>query len=276
MHPLFTAFVKAETAFQLTYIAYFLALLAYAASLFIDNRRDEKDRLHQGARILFFVGWVFNALQAYALIESGSTASTLYESLISFSFIFGLLALVVGWIKKVRLLGFISVLIVFSALTLTLNKAGIEITPLPLARQSAWFLLHVTLTLTGYLSATVAFIMGVLALVNPGKHSFEPGSFWAQALGSPDVNFEKLNLQWMRFGFLMLASGLIIGCIWAKFTGSGFGAWDPKENWVFLSWLVVGGVLHMHHVPSFKGRKAVWASVFAWGFILCAYFGLAA
>ncbi len=276
MFQLYANFVKAETAFQLTYIAYFLALLTYGVSLWANKVKDDQDRIYQVARILFLAAWVLNA---YTLISRGIAAGrppfkTFYESLIYFSFIFGLLTLVVEWIKKVRLLGLIAVFIVFSALTYALHKADIEIITLPPALQSAWFLPHVTIYFTGYSSVTVAFVMGVLALMKPGDRSFEPGSFWARALGSTEVNFQKMNLQWIRFGFLLLACGLITGGTWAKFAWSDYWAWDPKENWGLISWLIYAVVLHMNYVPAFKGRKAVMASVAAWGFILFTYFGM--
>ncbi len=282
MAQLYANFIKAEMAFQLTYGLYFFALFAYGLCLFAPTFRDEKDRIYQVARILFLAACLLNA---YMLIHRGIIAGrapskTYYESLIYFSFIFGLLALVVEWIKKVRLLGFISLLIVFSALTYALNKADIEIITLPPALQSAWFLPHVTIYFAGYSSVTVAFVVGILALVKPGDRSFEPGSFWARALGATGakdataVNFEKMNRQWIRFGFLMLACGLITGGTWAKFAWSDYWAWDPKENWGLISWLIYGAVLHMHYTPAFKGRKAVWASVFAWGFVLFTYFGM--
>lgn len=276
MAQLYANFIKAETVFQFTYCLYFFALLAYGFSHFAPWFKDGKDRIYQAGRILFLAAWLLNATM---LLHRGITAGrmpskTYYESLIYFSFIFGLVALAVEWIKKVRLLGFLSLLIVFSALTFALNKADIEIITLPPALQSAWFLPHVTIYFTGYSSVTVAFVLGILALVKPGDRSFEPGSFWARAMGAENVNFEKMNRQWIRFGFLMLACGLITGATWAKFAWSDYWAWDPKENWGLISWLAYGAVLHMHYVPSFKGRKAVWASVFAWGFVLFTYFGM--
>ncbi len=276
MAQLFASFIKAELAFQLTYALYFLALLAYGLCHYTPALKDGKDRIYQAARILFLAAWVLNA---YLLVHRGITAGrppfkTFYESLIYFSLIFGLLALVIEWIKKIRLLGFISLLIVFGALTYALTKADIEIIALPIALRSAWFLPHATIYFAGYSSLTVAFVMAILALLKPGDCSFEPGSFWARAMGATNVNFEKMNRQWTRFGFLMLAGGLISGGTWAKFAWSDYWAWDPKENWGLISWLIYGAVLHMQYVPAFKGRKAVWASIFAWSFVLFTYFGM--
>lgn len=117
----------------------------------------------------------------------------------------------------------------------------------------------------GYLSVTAAFVLGILALASPGDRKPETGSSLAQAMDPTRVNFEKLNRQWLRFGFLMLACGLIINYAWG---------WDPKADLGLISWLIYGAVLHLHYTPIFKGRKAVWASLFAWGLVLFAYFGM--
>lgn len=276
MAQLYASFIKAETEFQLAYMLYFTALLAYGLSLVAPTFKDGKDRIYLAARGLFLAAW---ALNAYTIIHLGIAAGrppsgTYYESLVYFSFVFGLFSLAVEWSRKVRFLGFLSLLIVFSAMTLGLNKADIETSLLPPALRSAWFLPHATIYFLGYSSLTVAFVVGIVALVKAGDRTFEPGSFWARALGATGVNFEKMNRQWVRFGFLMLACGLITGGIWAKSAWSDYWAWDPKENWGLISCLVYGAVLHMHHAPALKGRKALWASVFAWGLVLFTYFGI--
>lgn len=137
------------------------------------------------------------------------------------------------------------------------------------------FQLSSGLCLAGYASFTMAFVLGVVALFKPGAQDLELGSFWARIMGSPELKFEKLNRQWLRFGFLMLTVGLIIGSIGATFTGSDFLAQGPKGNWDLVTWLIYGSVLHLHYLPEFKGRKALWASVLAWGFLVFSYFGVA-
>lgn len=279
MAQIYANFIKADLPFQLTYCLFFLALAAYGLCLAAPAFKDDKERIYQTARWLFLAAW---ALNAYALVQLGIAAGrlpskTFYETLLTFSCLFGLLALVMEWSKKIRLLGFISLFIIFSSLTYALGRADIEIVELPPALQSAWFPPHATIYFAGYASVTVAFVLGVLALAGPGDRRFEAGSFWARAMGVEDgtaVDFEKMNRQWIRFGFLMLACGLITGGLWAKSSWGDYWAWDPKENWGLVSWLVYGAVLHMHYTPAFKGRKALWASIFAWGFVLFAYFGM--
>lgn len=134
--------------------------------------------------------------------------------------------------------------------------------------------LTLALYLLGFAGVTLAFGLGILALLKPRDHQLKPGSFLARALGPLDLNFEQLNRQWIRIGFLLLACGLITGRTLAEPAWSVPWGWDPKSNWGLFSWLIYGAVLHLHYTPAFKGRKAVWASVFAWGLALLTYFGM--
>jgi cytochrome c-type biogenesis protein CcsB len=276
MFHLYANFAKAETPFQLMYVAYLLAFAAYLVSLIRKSPAEGKDPVYEIARALFLGAF---ALNAYTLIERGITAGrppfkTFYESLIYFGFLFGLLTVFIELLKRVRLMAAISLLIILGALTYALGKQDIEIITVPPALRSGWFLPHVTIYFTGYSSVTVAFVLSILALLKPGDRQFEAGSFWARAMGATEINFEQLHRSWLRLGFLLLASGLITGGLWAKFAWSDYWAWDPKENWGLITWLIYGAVLHMHHTDQFRGRKMLWTSAAAWGFILFTYFGM--
>ncbi len=144
----------------------------------------------------------------------------------------------------------------------------------------------------GYASLTMAMGLGILGLLKPGDRRLEPASSGSRATNAPDaneggppapfgrsasplvlphvvsglspaitseLNFEKLNRTWIRFGFLMLAGGLVSHGTWD---------WNPWEYVSLLSGLSYGAVLHMHYVPVLKGRKALWASLGAWVFTL--------
>lgn len=275
MHEMYAHFAKAEGPFQLTLVLYTLAFLAYLASLWAPKFRDEEDRIYQVARVLFLAAWAANA---YTLIGRGIAAGrppfkTFYESLIYFGFIFGGLMVAVEWLKKVRFLGVLANLLILGALGYALHKQDIEIINLPPALNSGWFLPHVTIYFCGYSCVTVAFVLGILALLKPGTRSMVAGSFWARALGATEVDFEQLTIRWIRAGFLFLAAGLITGGTWAKFAWSDYWSWDPKENWGLITWLVYAGVLHLQHT-KWKGRPALKLSLVAWGFIAFTYFGM--
>lgn len=130
--------------------------------------------------------------------------------------------------------------------------------------QGGWTLkLTYCLYLLGYGSLTIALGWGILGLLKPGDRGLEPASFWSRATGATELNFEKLNRTWIRFGFLMLAGGLVSHGTWD---------WGPWEYLSLLAWLTFGAVLHLHYVPAFKGRKSLWASLGAWVFMLLVFF----
>ncbi len=119
--------------------------------------------------------------------------------------------------------------------------------------QAGWALkLSYGLSFLGYASFTIAFVLGIIALLKPGD----------RRLRAIPVNFEKLNRQWIRFGFLLLAGGLAAHGTW------DWGTWEYLSLFSCLSY---GAVLHTHYVPAFKGRKALWASLGAWGFTLLVF-----
>ncbi|HJU82686.1 MAG TPA: cytochrome c biogenesis protein CcsA [Holophagaceae bacterium] len=269
-------FAKAEGPFQLTALAYGLAFLAYLASLWAPAFRDGRDRIHLAARGLFLAGLVLNA---YLLIGRGVDTGrppfkTYYEALLCFAFLFGLAAFLVERRGRARLLGVLSLAILLGALAFALHKQDLEPVSLPPSLNSGWFLPHAAIYLSAYASVSVAFVLGLLALGLPGSRAFEPGSFWARALGAEGVDFEKLHRKWLRLGFLLLAAGLVTGALWARLAWADVWAWDPKENLGLVTLLVYGAVLHMHYAEGWRGRRLLWGSVLAWGLVLLAFFGM--
>ena len=273
MMNLYYNFAKAEIGFQLMFIAYLGSCLGYALSIF---KTKYEEKVYLTARYLFLIGWCLNA---YILISRGIVAGrppfkTFYESLLYFSFLFGILSLFIEWFKKIKLLGLLGLIIILSAESFALLKQDIDIVTVPPALNSGWFLPHVTIYFSGYSSVTVAFVLSILALLRTGTITLYKDSFWARALGRQEVNFEALHRDWVRIGYLFLLGGLITGGLWAKFAWSDYWAWDPKENWGLISWLIYGVVLHMHHTAFLKGRILLKVSAFSWLLILFTYFGM--
>ncbi|HJW08390.1 MAG TPA: cytochrome c biogenesis protein CcsA [Holophagaceae bacterium] len=267
---------KAALPFQLALAAFALAFLATLASLWLPAAKDPKDRAYASARVLFLAGL---ALNAYLVVDLGLDSGrppikTHYESMLFFALLLGLLVVLLDRLRKVRILGAMTLVLILAALGFALHRQDIEAAALPASLNSGWFLPHATLAFGGYASASVALFLALLALRKPAGVAFEPGSFWGRALGAEDVDFVKLHRQWLRLGFLLLLAGLATGALWARSAWAEPWSWDPKQSWTLVTLLVYGAVLHMHHTELFKGRKALWASVLAWAFILMTTFGV--
>lgn len=118
----------------------------------------------------------------------------------------------------------------------------------------------------------------VLLLLHAGAY----GAFtWAFGLGCGSLRrgesaaaLQASALRWLRVGFLLLSAGLIAHGTWTNFTWGEFWTGEPAQNLGLMVWLAYAGVLHMHHVPSLRGKKTILASLAAWGLLALLLLGV--
>jgi cytochrome c biogenesis factor len=78
----------------------------------------------------------------------------------------------------------------------------------------------------------------------------------------------------MKIGVTFLATGIILGAVWASESWGRYWGWDPKETWSLITLMGYLAVLH--------GRFAGWltpygtsvANVACWGLVLFTYYGV--
>ncbi|HEY6099706.1 MAG TPA: cytochrome c biogenesis protein CcsA, partial [Anaeromyxobacter sp.] len=93
------------------------------------------------------------------------------------------------------------------------------------------------------------------------------------ATGKP-LDLEVMSYELVRFGFVLLTIGLLVGSIWAKSAWGDYWVWDPKENWSLVTWLVYGGYLHLRRVRGWRGEKGAWLLVFGFAVVMFTYLGM--
>ncbi|MBQ8501150.1 MAG: cytochrome c biogenesis protein CcsA [Bacteroides sp.] len=116
----------------------------------------------------------------------------------------------------------------FTLLVSYLGQMNPQITPLMPVLISPWLSAHVSLIMMSY--ALFAFIMlnGVLALCRPAE---------AESLRL----FSKLMLYPATF---FLGAGIFMGAVWANVSWGRYWAWDPKEVWALITFLVYSLAFH--------------------------------
>lgn len=62
-------------------------------------------------------------------------------------------------------------------------------------------------------------------------------------------------------GFLFLTVLLVTGILWAKVAWGRYWAWDPKETWALLTWLVYAVLLYGRRYSGWDGNLAAWLAV---------------
>ncbi|HEY6868002.1 MAG TPA: cytochrome c-type biogenesis CcmF C-terminal domain-containing protein [Candidatus Eisenbacteria bacterium] len=95
--------------------------------------------------------------------------------------------------------------------------------------QDPWMTIHPPVLFTGFSSLVVPFAIALAAMV---KRDYD--------------GWIKLVLPWVVFSTGMLATGFIMGGVWAyKVLGwGGYWGWDPVENGSFIPWLSNVALLH--------------------------------
>lgn len=72
----------------------------------------------------------------------------------------------------------------------------------------------------------------------------------------------------------LLGLGIITGAVWANVSWGRYWAWDPKETWALVTFLVYAVAVH-HSVRPLRSPRAFHAyMLFAFLVVLMTYFGV--
>lgn len=106
------------------------------------------------------------------------------------------------------------------------------------ALQSPWFAPHVTSYVIAYGLLTVS----ALLLLRPNARQQQE-----QQLGAADAV--------VRLAFPFLTFGLWSGALWADAAWGRYWAWDIKEVWSLITWLIYLIYFHLEQSPAFAGWR---------------------
>lgn len=112
----------------------------------------------------------------------------------------------------------------------------------PPALQSVWFIPHVVSYMISYSIATIAFPLGLVALVKK------------RAGNSRGENrYEQVSYQLLAFAFPLMTFGILSGAIWADSAWASYWSWDPKETWSLITWTLYLIYFHCRKTPGMRG-----------------------
>ncbi len=165
---------------------------------------------------------------------------TLYDILLSNLFSLAVLLLLV----TASLPGVRSATLFASPLLLVLGVwlTGVSeiATPLPGAFDNAWLWVHVLsgklflgLNLAATAAASVMLLQGAV-----------PSRRLAALAAQPQETEQQI---WALFfvSFICHSVMLVAGAVWAHSAWGRYWSWDPLETWTLVTWLMLGGILHV-------------------------------
>ena len=228
-----------------------------------------------GRRAGYALAWIFAAsgalfqISGFAsriLIAGRPPVSNMYESIIWVAFGAVFFSLIFEAIYRGRyfLLGasFAAVIPLLLADTqpLALNRS---IQPLvPVLQSNFWLSTHVLIITLSYAAFLLALGVGHIAL---GK------VILGQKPSSALYNYIYRTLQ---AGVMLLATGTILGAVWANYSWGRFWDWDPKETWALTALLIYLFVLHGRLAGAWGGFGLAVGAVLAFQSILMAWYGV--
>ncbi len=247
------------TLFTIAFGLYVAALAVSFAGLFA--RREKWGRSGLALAVLGFAAHTV-ALLLRTFSSGHAPFTNMYESLSFLSWAVVLALLIFGRSPKTPRLGAYLLLIVVGLVALASSPLmPKEATPLVPALQSYWLWLHVSVTLLGEAFFAVAFVASLLYLANKAPDKRE--------------RFDALAYRAVAVGFpLFTLGGLVFGMVWAYRAWGRYWAWDPKEVWSLITWLVFALYLHTRIVMGWKGKRSAIIAVVGFLAALFTFFGV--
>ncbi len=111
-----------------------------------------------------------------------------------------------------------------------------SISPLvPVLRDNFWLSTHVTCIILSYAALALSWMLANLVLF---KQTFS-------TLSSSELR-EDIGIIYtsVKCGVVLLATGIILGGVWADYSWGRFWGWDPKETWSLIVLLIYVAIAH--------------------------------
>ena len=87
-------------------------------------------------------------------------------------------------------------------------------------------------------------------------------------------DLDKAQMVLLQLAFWILGVGILLGAYWADHAWGRWWAWDPKETWALITWIVYLIVVHVRVVAKNRALVTAWLSVLGFFVMLWTYWGV--
>ena len=276
-----------------------LGQLRESREIFLDNTKIQAELLYNKARP-FHWAWIFYlaagiawfllrnrfTLLALGLFVAGFAYHTfgfvlrcyiagrppvtnMYESVIWVGWAVAFFSLVLGAVYRKSILPASAAWV--AAFTLVIGESFPAMldptlsTLVPVLRSNYWLTIHVLTITLSYGAFALAWGLGHAVLFN---FAFHPGK------KSEHETLSAYLYRALQIGVVLLATGTILGGVWANDSWGRFWGWDPKETWALIALLGYLVVLHGRFAGWLGNFGTALGSTLAFLGILMAWYGV--
>lgn len=255
-----------STIFNIAVAMYLISMVLYFIFFTVKN-----EKMGNYATQIIKLAFLFHTLALVARTIGAGRVPLTNQYEFATSFAWGIALCFIFFEKKYdfRAMGtFVTPLIFIIIGYAAMQNKGVR--PLMPALQSNWLTIHVATAVISYGSFGVACGVSGMYLL---REKFFKDEFFVKHIPS----LEKLDIisyRTISLGYLFLTIVMVTGAIWAERAWGRYWAWDPKETWSFITWVIYSIYLHARIVKGWKGRRAALFSVIGFICVLFTYIGV--
>ncbi|MBI3605896.1 MAG: c-type cytochrome biogenesis protein CcsB [Nitrospirae bacterium] len=253
--------------YKLPLLFYFAGTVVYL--LFFSIKKDSLSNIALGVTGIGFLFHTF--ILILRTVESGHLPlSNLSGALSFFSWGMILTYLVLEYWYRIHILGSFILPLAFLSL---LSAAAFpnEIRSLQPDLNSSWFGIHTTLTVLGAVAFTIAFVAGMMYLIQEKLLKSKRFNRLYYKLPSLDL-LDHLNQWSISVGFPLLTLGILAGALWAGDVWGAYWVWDPQRIFTSVTWLFYLGMIHGRLTVGWRGRKAAYLAIIGFMGVVFTFF----
>jgi len=204
---------------------------------------------------------------------SGATEVSLpgfQEALSFFSWVLILVFLVVEFRHRLHVLG--SFILPLALVSLVSAAALPETAPaLTPVFRTLW--VHVTLSMLGTVGFAIAFVAGLMYLIQDGLLKSKRFNVLYSKLPALDF-LDHLNQQSIVTGFPLLTLGIITGALSAEFSRGSYLNWNPEQTGALVTWVFYFGVLMGRLTVGWRAKRAAYLTIIGFAGVILTLIGV--
>ncbi len=258
-------------AFGWAWKFYLLAAVFLALASFLPETAAWKKKLSLFASVLWAGGFLIHlaGFVMRCIIAGRPPVTNMYESMIWVSWAVVFFSMILFVVYRAFLIPFTSALVASFALIVAETFPVMldpTISPLvPVLRSNLWLTIHVLTITMSYGAFALAWGLGHAVIIGYARDPFKIKNL---------KNLSGFLYRALQIGVILLASGTILGGVWANYSWGRFWGWDPKETWALIALLGYLVVLHGRFAGWLDAFDAAAASVTAFAGVVMAWYGV--
>lgn len=87
-------------------------------------------------------------------------------------------------------------------------------------------------------------------------------------------DLDQAQILVLQLAFWLLGIGILLGAYWADHAWGRWWAWDPKETWALITWIIYLIAIHARFGVKDRGLVTAWLSVVGFVVMLWCYWGV--